>query len=100
MKSVTADELLEQLEAGETVHIIDVREDEEVMYGIIPGAVHIPLGTVPVRTDELETGKSYAIICRSGRRSAQACAYLESEGFDVTNVEGGMLDWNGETITK
>lgn len=100
MKSVTADELLEQLEAGEEVHIIDVREDEEVMYGIIPGATHIPLGTVPVRTDELKADKPYTIICRSGVRSAQACAYLESEGFDVTNVEGGMLEWNGETIAK
>lgn len=36
------------------------------------------------------------MVCRSGARSGQATAFLESQGFDVTNMTGGMLEWNGE----
>ena len=100
MKTITAEELREKIEAGERIAVLDVREDEEVAYGMIPGAVHIPLGTIPFNADKLDANEHYTIICRAGGRSAQACAYLESEGFEVTNVEGGMLDWTGETISK
>ncbi|WP_088005996.1 rhodanese-like domain-containing protein [Indiicoccus explosivorum] len=100
MKTMTAEELREKIETGERIAVLDVREDEEVAYGMIPGALHIPLGEIPARAAELETGAGYAVICRSGGRSAHACAFLESEGFEVTNVEGGMLEWTGETIAK
>ncbi|MCA9724267.1 MAG: rhodanese-like domain-containing protein, partial [Kurthia sp.] len=54
MKSITTDEVLALLDANEDLHIIDVREDEEVANGIIPGAVHIPLGQIPERFEELD----------------------------------------------
>lgn len=98
MRSMTANELEELLETGTTIRILDVREDEEVAYGIIPGAHHIPLGYIPARTEELDKSATYAVICKAGGRSYQACLFLEEQGYDVINVEGGMLDWNGETI--
>lgn len=98
MKSITAEDLRKRLEAGEQLNIVDVREDDEVAAGMIEGAVHIPLGEVEMRADELDKTKEYYLICRGGRRSALAGDILEEKGFETVNVEGGMTDWTGETI--
>ena len=96
MKEITTTELQHQLENGTVPNMIDVREDEEVAQGMIQGAVHIPLGELPERLDEIDKSKSYIMICRSSGRSGRACEYLEAQGYDVTNMVGGMLDWHGE----
>lgn len=100
MKSMDTTAILELLDANEDLNIIDVREDEEVAQGMIPGAQHIALGTIPERLDELDASKPYIIVCKAGGRSANACAYLEAQGFDVTNLEGGMLAYDGELEFK
>ncbi|OEC02432.1 rhodanese domain protein [Lysinibacillus sphaericus] len=100
MKSMDTTQLLERLDANEDLYIIDVREDDEVAQGVIPGAQHIALGTIPERLGELDTTKPYIIVCKAGGRSANACAYLEAQGFDVTNLEGGMLAYDGELEFK
>jgi len=100
MKSMDTMQLLEQLDANEDLYIIDVREDDEVAQGVIPGAKHIALGTIPERLDEIDRSKPYIIVCKAGGRSANACAYLEGQGFDVTNLEGGMLAYDGELEFK
>lgn len=97
MKEITAKELEKKLSTGEQVNIIDVREDEEVATGKIPGAKHIPLGQIPKRLNELNKNEHYYIVCRSGGRSGSACQYLIENGYNVTNIVGGMLDWEGET---
>ena len=96
MKEITTKELAKKLKDGEKLHIIDVREDEEVAQGKIPGASHIPLGELPDRLNELDKDKAYYLICRSGGRSGKACSYLSEQGYDVTNMAGGMLDWKDE----
>lgn len=93
MKEITAKELAKKIKAGEKLNIIDVREDEEVAQGIIPGAMHIPLGKIPERLDEIDKDKHHYMVCRSGGRSGNACAFLIDKGFKVTNMQGGMLDW-------
>ncbi|HLU21573.1 MAG TPA: rhodanese-like domain-containing protein [Bacillaceae bacterium] len=95
-KSITPKEVENRLDAGETLHIIDVREDEEVAEGIIPGAVHIRMGAIPEHMDQLDETVEYIIVCRSGGRSGRVCEYLHAQGFDVTNMDGGMLKWTGE----
>ncbi len=95
MKEITASELEKKLEEGEHVNMIDVREADEIATGKIIGAVHIPLGEIPARLDELDKSRPYTLICRSGGRSGRAAEYLESEGFDITNMTGGMLSWQG-----
>ncbi|MGJ9456892.1 rhodanese-like domain-containing protein [Oceanobacillus sp. CF4.6] len=82
---------------GENVNIIDVREDEEIATGKIPSARHIPLGQIPEKHPELNKEQHYYMVCRSGERSNNACAFLEEEGYDVTNMAGGMMSWEGET---
>ncbi|RNF40561.1 rhodanese-like domain-containing protein [Planococcus salinus] len=98
MNSITPDELQQRIEAGEDLNIIDVREDEEVAAGMIPGAKHIPLGEVADRVDELDADQEYYMVCRGGRRSAMACEILEGNGVKCVNVEYGMTAWKGETI--
>lgn len=97
MNEITAKEMEAKLE-NENLQIIDVREDDEVAAGMIPGAKHLPLGEIPSRVGELDQEQHYYIVCRSGGRSGRACEYLDDLGFKTTNVAGGMLAWEGEVI--
>lgn len=87
---------VEDLMNKDNVVVIDVREDEEVAQGIIEKAKHIPLGNIPEAASELDKSKDYILVCRSGGRSMKAAKYLEEQGFKVTNMQGGMLNWKGE----
>jgi rhodanese-related sulfurtransferase len=78
--------------AGASARIVDVREPDEWAEAHIDGAVHVPLATVPAHLDRFDGSPTY-VICRSGGRSAQACAFAAQNGLDVANVEGGMLAW-------
>ncbi|WP_337020455.1 rhodanese-like domain-containing protein [Oceanobacillus massiliensis] len=93
---MTAKELEQKFKNKGHINIIDVREDEEVVFGKIPSAQHFPLGQIPERYTELDKNQHYYIVCRSGARSGSACAFLEQNGYDVTNMSGGMMNWQGE----
>lgn len=95
LKEVTAREIQKHIENGEKLNIIDVREVDEVKAGHIPGGINIPLGLLEFRFHELDKSKPYIIVCQSGGRSGQATMYLEDQGFDVMNMTGGMLAWEG-----
>jgi rhodanese-related sulfurtransferase len=95
MKNTTAREVDALLNEGKSLNIIDVREADEVAGGKIPGAVNIPLGLIETRMNELDKRKEYIIVCHSGGRSARATQFLESKGFNVINMFGGMLAWEG-----
>ncbi len=76
--------------------ILDVREDKEYASGHIPKAKHIPLGALSGRLKEIEKHKSKPVLvtCRSGQRSARACAMLKKAGFEtVYNQAGGIIAW-------
>ena len=75
------------------VHLIDVREPAEYASGHVPGAISMPLATVPVRINELPRMSPVHIICQSGGRSMQAAAYLAQAGYSVVNVSGGTGSW-------
>ncbi|MEW4282328.1 rhodanese-like domain-containing protein [Priestia koreensis] len=98
MKRITAKDLEEKLNTEFNLNIIDVRETDEVAEGKIPGAVNIPLGLIEFRMNELDKNKPYIMVCRSGGRSGRASQFLESHGYDVTNMDGGMLSWEGKTV--
>ncbi|MDF2668767.1 MAG: sulfurtransferase [Paenibacillus sp.] len=96
---ITPEEIKQRLASGERLNMIDVREDEEVAFGMIPGAKHIPLGELPDRLDEIERSDEIIMICRSGNRSGKACQYLQAAaGINgLKNMVGGMLEWDGPT---
>ncbi|MGB0100181.1 MAG: rhodanese-like domain-containing protein [Nocardioides sp.] len=87
---MTIDQVPHPLPDGLTV--LDVREPVEWQHGHIEGAVHVPLATLPVRHTELPAARTL-VVCRVGGRSAQAVMWLQQQGYDAVNLEGGMLDW-------
>ncbi|MGA8863090.1 MAG: rhodanese-like domain-containing protein [Gallionella sp.] len=76
------------------LRVIDVRQPQEIAMGTVPNAEALPLHTLPGRMHELSPAEKLVIICRSGARSAQACMFLQQNGFsDVYNLRGGMMGW-------
>ncbi len=74
-------------------YLLDVREDDEWTAGHAPGAVHIPLGQLGGRADQVPKDQPVYVICRAGGRSARAAQLLGANGWDVTNVSDGMQGW-------
>jgi rhodanese-related sulfurtransferase len=94
MRTIDPERLASRLDAGETVCIIDVREDEEVAAGMIPGARHIPMGTIPDRLADIPRDGEVVLVCRSGARSGRVYEYLTAQGYaNLVNMNGGMLAW-------
>lgn len=73
--------------------VVDVREPWEFANGHVPGAVNIPLGSLPDHLDEV--GEPVVLVCRSGARSAQAATYLMNQAglSRVANLLGGTDGW-------
>lgn len=96
MNTITAEELKKRLDAGDSIHLVDVREPSEHDEFNIGGLLY-PLGKIrDFDIAALESMKDDEIVlyCRSGNRSGQACMMLESMGFrNVVNLTGGMLAW-------
>jgi rhodanese-related sulfurtransferase len=73
--------------------LVDVREPDEWQSGHVRGAIHIPLAELPARTAEIPGEGDLVVICRSGVRSARAVAWLNQNGHDAVNCDGGMVAW-------
>ncbi len=81
--------------------IIDVRSEQEALEGMIEGALLMDIydPNFGNKVAELDKNKNYFLYCRSGNRSGMAAQMMESMGFrNVTNLEGGMLEWKGKTV--
>lgn len=73
--------------------VLDVREDFEVAEGMIPGAIHIPMGDLQARLSELDAAVPVIAVCRSGNRSARVADALNAAGFTADTMDGGMTAW-------
>ena len=71
--------------------LLDVRENVELAVEQVPEAVHIPLGELRSRLDELPRDQEIGVICRSGQRAYYATRILLQNGFDAKVISGGML---------
>ncbi|HEB0843292.1 TPA: rhodanese-like domain-containing protein [Staphylococcus aureus] len=98
MKSITTDELKNKLLESNPVQIVDVRTDEETAMGYIPNPKLIPMDTIPDNLDVFNKNETYYIVCAGGVRSAKVVEYLEANGIDAVNVEGGMHAWGDEGL--
>jgi len=96
MKTITVTELKQKMDKKEKFTLLDVREIHEVTYASVNPHVHIPMGTIPARYNELDKERMVIVICHTGRRSVQVCYYLEQVGFDVANLTGGIDAWSKE----
>lgn len=74
--------------------VVDVREVDEYVAGHVPGAINVPLGTVPDNVSAF-SGSTVYVICQAGGRSMRACEYLDgvSSGIEFVNVAGGTGAW-------
>jgi rhodanese-related sulfurtransferase len=79
---------------GENPLVLDVREAWERRICVLPEAVHIPMGQIPARLEEIEGERDVVILCHHGIRSQQVALYLEREGFTrLHNLRGGIDAW-------
>jgi rhodanese-related sulfurtransferase len=81
--------------------VLDVREQKEYDAGHILNSKLIPIGKLKERIGELEKSRERAVVvvCRSGQRSAEACALLGKQGFtQVSNLYGGINAWQKASL--
>ena len=100
MADLTQEEWTKKLSEDSNAVILDVRTPEEVEEGVIKDAMHIDIYTGQAFVDalqDLDKSKNYYVYCRSGNRSGQACAIMNSLGFvNAYNLQGGVLEWEGD----
>lgn len=100
MADLSQEEWVLKLNQDDNSFILDVRTEEEVEDGYIPNSKNIDIYLGQGFIDELEKldkSKNYYVYCRSGNRSGQACAIMNSLGFEnAYNLEGGFMNWEGE----
>ncbi len=95
IKEVDAIELAQWVkDVNHKLRVIDVRQAQEYATGTVPKAEALPLHTLPARINDLSPEEKLVMICRSGARSAQACMFLQQQGYsNVYNLRGGMMGW-------
>lgn len=77
------------------VTLLDVREPQELAIAAVAQAVHIPMGSVPSRLEELDDTKPIVVMCHAGGRSRRVAEFLVDRGFDqVYNLAGGIDAWS------
>jgi rhodanese-related sulfurtransferase len=91
---ITPTEFVARRDRGESLTLLDVREDWELGVASVPDVVHIPMGEVADRLGELDRGREVVVLCRSGRRSLQVANFLQQNGFRAVNLAGGILAWS------
>lgn len=98
MEEITPTELKQRLDKGDDIQIIDVREDNEVAIARIPNSVHIPLGQVIARMNEIDPNRETVVHCKMGGRSARAIDALKRLGFEgkLINLKDGIIGWSNE----
>lgn len=91
---ITPSEFVARRERGETLTLLDVREDWELGVASVPNVVHIPMGQVADRLQELDRNTEIVVLCRSGRRSLEVAKFLQQNGYKTVNLAGGTLAWS------
>jgi adenylyltransferase/sulfurtransferase len=85
----------EMIEAGESLILLDIRDDGEWEKAHLESALHIPFGELSSRMDELDPGQEIIVYCHHGERSVDACLLLWEQGFrKVRNLTGGIEAWS------
>ncbi|MDH4162883.1 MAG: rhodanese-like domain-containing protein [Nitrospirota bacterium] len=94
IKNITAQDLQGKIRNNEDFLLLDVRTPQEHHAEAIENSYLLPVQELSFRTDELPQNKEIVVYCRVGNRSAFAAAYLARMGYQVKNLEGGIIAWN------
>jgi len=71
--------------------LLDVRTDDEWADGRITGSVHIPMDQLVQRLDEVND--RVVCVCAVGARSARVAQFLNAQGREAVNLDGGINAW-------
>lgn len=96
IRETTPEEVKAQLDGGEKVHLIDVRERDEFVEGHIEGSDFIPRGFLDLKIENAVPDKESTVLlyCAGGTRSALAARALQEIGYsDVRSMAGGFTAW-------
>lgn len=95
--TVTVQQLQAQIDAGETMVIVDLREPELFRAGHIPGARNVPFEQFSERVNELSPEANIVMVCHTGPMGDVSGSLLAERGYTkVSNLKGGMAAWNGK----
>jgi len=101
VQEVAPMELKREIDVGDRIVLLDVREPFEYALCRIENAKLIPLGELGRRVNELDRSAKTVVYCHTGVRSARAVELLTSEGFhSVRNLKGGIRAWAEEVDRK
>lgn len=90
---LTPEQLHQMLEDANLL-LVDIRNDHELISGVLPRALHIPLGHLAEAFEQLPKDKSLVFYCRSGVRSVSASEFALAQGAqNVAHLSGGILAW-------
>ena len=93
---ISVPEVAKRKEGGDDDFVlIDIREPEELAVCSIEGAVHIPMGDLASRINEIDADEdtTIALICHTGRRSLKATLFLHQQGLSGARSVAGGIDW-------
>lgn len=92
----------EQIRAWEedSYELIDIRGEESVAYGKIPGAAAIPFDSLGSRLGELSPDKKQVVYCMKGTASREAAAFLREKGYDACSLAGGYYAFLAEKMKE
>jgi len=92
----TIEDLKIRMDQGESLLLIDVREESEFTAGHIPGAIHLSKGVIErdIETVVPDPNKEILLYCGGGFRSALSAENLQRMGYkNVVSVDGGWRSW-------
>ncbi|MET0447693.1 MAG: ThiF family adenylyltransferase [Aeromicrobium sp.] len=85
-----------QLRDLDGVTLVDVRETWEAEIAALPGALLLPLGTLPEVVDRLDPDADFVVYCHHGVRSQHGLEILRSAGLNARHLAGGIDAWARE----
>ena len=94
---ITPEEVRPRLDAGEHLHLIDVREPQEYAIAQIPGSELVPMRTIPSALPKLQAEARHAtlvIYCHHGVRSLNVVHWLREQSVEAQSMTGGIDQWS------
>lgn len=100
-ETLSASQFAHIVEDSGHCQVVDVRTAEEFAAGHLPNAVNIDIHRADFEQEcrsRLKAGQTIAVYCRSGKRSKVAAERLASIGFEVKELDGGVVAWEGRLV--
>jgi rhodanese-related sulfurtransferase len=98
IKETNVTDMKRRMDAGETIVLVDVREESEWAQGHLPGAIHLGKGIIERDIEQRvpDTNAKIVLYCGGGFRSALTADNLQKMGYtNVESMDGGWKGWIG-----